>query len=108
MSDRFQPRNSDDIRALVQQQPLAWIISGAPGAQHATPLPVQLVRDADGTPRTLLGHFARRNPQVQALTASSRATVLLIGPHGYISPSWVHDRTWGPTWNYTSVMFDVE
>jgi acetyl esterase len=108
MSDRFQPRNSDDLRALVQEQPLAWIVSGAPGAQHATPLPVQLVCDADGTPRTLLGHFARSNPQVQALTANSRATVLLLGPHGYISPSWLRDRTRAPTWNYASAMFDVE
>lgn len=108
MSDRFEPRNSDDIRALVQEQPLAWIVSGAPGAQHATPLPVQLVRDADGTPRTLLGHFARSNPQVQALAANARATVLLLGPHGYISPSWLSDRTRAPTWNYASAMFDVE
>lgn len=108
MSDRFEPRNSDDIRALVQEQPLAWIVSGAPGAQHATPLPVQLVRDADGTPRTLLGHFSRNNPQVQALAANARATVLLLGPHGYISPSWLSDRSRAPTWNYASAMFDVE
>lgn len=108
MSERFPPRNADDLRALVQEQPLAWIVSGEPGAQHATPLPVQLVCDADGTPRTLVGHFARSNPQVKALATSSRATVLLIGPQGYISPSWVHDRTWGPTWNYASAMFDVD
>lgn len=108
MSDRFEPRNSSDIRALVQEQPLAWIVSGAPGAQHATPLPVQLVCDADGTPQTVLGHFARRNPQVKTLAASPRATILLLGPHGYISPSWLRNRNWAPTWNYVSVMFDVE
>lgn len=108
MSDRFKPRNSDDIRALVQQQPLAWVVSGTPGAQHATPLPVQLVCDADGTPKTVLGHFARNNPQVQALAANPRATVLLIGPHGYISPSWLRDRTQAPTWNYASVVFEVD
>lgn len=108
MSNRFDPRNADDIRALVEEQPLAWIVSGAPGAQHATPLPVQLVCDADGNPQTVLGHFARRNPHVKALAANPRATVLLIGPHGYISPSWVSDRSWGPTWNYASVVFDVD
>jgi acetyl esterase/lipase len=108
MSDRFEPRNPDDIRALVHEQPLAWIVSGAPGAQQATPLPVQLVCDDDGTPRTLLGHFARSNPQVKSLAASSRATVLLLGPHGYISPSWMRNRNWAPTWNYASVVFDVE
>ncbi|HEY0685727.1 MAG TPA: alpha/beta hydrolase fold domain-containing protein [Steroidobacter sp.] len=108
MSDRFEPRNPDDIRALVHEQPLAWIVSGAPGAQQATPLPVQLVCDDDGTPITLLGHFARSNPQVKALAASSRATVLLLGPNGYISPSWMRNRNWAPTWNYASVVFDVE
>jgi acetyl esterase len=108
MSDRFAPRNSDDIRALVDEQPLAWIVSGAPGAQQATPLPVQLVCDLEGTPRTLLGHLCRDNPHVQTLAASSRATVLLIGPHGYISPSWLRNRTRAPTWNHASVMFDVE
>lgn len=108
MSDRFEPRSSEDIGALVRQQPLAWVVSGVPGALQATPLPVQLVCDADGTPQTLLGHFSRSNPQVQALAANSRATVLLLGPHGYISPSWLRDRTRAPTWNYASVMFDVD
>lgn len=108
MSHRFEPRNADDIRTLVRQQPLAWIVSGTPGTQQATPLPVQLICDADGTPRTLLGHFTRTNPQVQALAINSRATVLLLGPHGYISPSWLRDRTHAPTWNYASVMFDVD
>jgi acetyl esterase len=108
MSNLFNPRSPDDIRELVQQQPLAWIVSGEPGAQHATPLPVQLVCDGDGTPRKLLGHFARRNPQVKALSESPRALVLLLGPHGYVSPSWMSDRTQAPTWNYTSVVFDVE
>jgi len=108
MSDRFEPRNADDIRALVHEQPLAWIVSGAPGAQQATALPVQLVCDDDGVPRSLSGHLPRENPHVQALSASPRATVLLIGPQGYISPSWLRDRTRAPTWNHASVMFDVE
>ncbi len=45
---------------------------------------------------------------MQALTSGARATVLLIGPHGYISPSWFRDRTRAPTWNYASVVFDVD
>lgn len=108
MSHRFEPRSADDIRTLVRQQPLAWLVSGAPGEQQATPLPVQLVCDADGTPRTLLGHLDRTDPQVQALTTNSRATILVLGPHGYISPSWLRDRTHAPAWNYASAMFDVD
>ena len=108
MNDLFASRHPDDLALLVQQQPLAWILSGAPGAQHATPLPVQLVCAEDGTPQTVLGHFARSNPQLQALAESPRATVLLIGPHGYVSPSWFGDRTRAPTWNSAWAMFEVE
>ncbi len=108
MNDLFASRHPDDLALLVQQQPLAWILSGTPGAQQATPLPVQLVCADDGTPTTLLGHFARSNPQLQALAAAPRATVLLIGPHGYVSPSWFNDRTRAPTWNAAWAVFDVQ
>ncbi len=108
MTDLFRARSPDDLVDLVRQQPLAWIVSGAAGALNATPLPVQLVCDAAGEPVRILGHFARRNAQLDALASDPRATVLLIGPHGYISPSWFADRTQAPTWNYASVVFDVE
>lgn len=108
MTDLFSARSPDDLVDLVRQQPLAWIVSGAAGALNATPLPVQLVCDDEGRPSKILGHFARRNAQLEALAADARATVLLIGPNGYISPSWFADRTQAPTWNYASAVFDVE
>jgi acetyl esterase/lipase/predicted FMN-binding regulatory protein PaiB len=108
MNELFASRHSDDLSQLVQQQPLAWIVSGAPGAQQATPLPIQLLCDAEGRPKTLLGHFARSNAQLQAVAADGRATVLLIGPHGYVSPSWFNDRTRAPTWNMAWAMLDVQ
>ncbi|MGH8027121.1 MAG: alpha/beta hydrolase fold domain-containing protein [Pseudoxanthomonas sp.] len=104
----FQPLSSRDLPDLVLEQPLAWIVSGPAGALSATPLPVQLECDADGKPLRLLGHFARSNPQWRALAEESRATVLLIGPHGYISPSWFQDRTRAPTWNYATAVFEVD
>jgi acetyl esterase/lipase/predicted FMN-binding regulatory protein PaiB len=107
-SSLFQPNSPRDVADLVAAQPLAWIVSGAPGTVSATPLPVQIECDADGQPRRLLGHFARSNPQWRTFAETPRATVLLIGQHGYISPSWFADRTRAPTWNYASVVFDVE
>lgn len=104
----FQPTSPRDIADLVAEQPFAWIVSGAGGALSATPLPVQLECDADGEPRRLLGHFARGNPHWRAFAADPRATVLLVGPHGYVSPSWFRDRTRAPTWNYASAVFEVE
>lgn len=108
MTDPFQALSPDDLVDLVRQQPLAWIVSGAGGALNATPLPVQLTCDADGQPAKILGHFARRNPHLGALSHDPRATILLIGPQGYISPSWFADRTQAPTWNYGCAVFDVE
>jgi transcriptional regulator len=34
--------------------------------------------------------------------------VLFQGPQGYISPGWVRDRTWGPTWNYAQLRIEAE
>lgn len=108
MTDKFSPRSPADLARLVSSQPLAWIVSGGPGDVQATVLPVQLECDAAGTPLRLLGHFGRGNAHWRQLAASPRATVLLLGPHGYISPSWFADRTQAPTWNYLSVRFDVD
>ncbi|MET0210879.1 MAG: alpha/beta hydrolase fold domain-containing protein [Burkholderiaceae bacterium] len=107
MTDLFQALGPADLIDLVREQPLAWIVSGPAGALAATPLPVQLSCDADGRPLKILGHFARRNPQLAALAGDPRATVLLIGPQGYISPSWFDDRSQAPTWNYGCAVFDV-
>ena len=51
--------------------------------------------------------MARSNPHFAALQRDGRAFLLFSGPQGYISPSWVSDRTWAPTWNYAVVQFLV-
>ena len=50
-----------------------------------------------------MGHFARANPQIEALEAQPEALAIFMGPHGYISPSWFTDRTQAPTWNFATV-----
>jgi len=108
MSDKFSSRSPRDLADLVRSQPLAWIVSGAAGNLATTVLPVQLECDESGQPARLLGHFGRNNDQWRQLQAAPRATVLLIGPQGYISPSWFEDRTQAPTWNHASAAFDIE
>lgn len=93
---------------LVRAQPFAWIVSGAAGDSHATPLPLRPKLGPDGRIEALIGHFARRNPQVEALRRDPRALVLTLGPHAYVSPSWMADRTQAPTWNYAAAQFAVE
>ncbi|MCC7265957.1 MAG: FMN-binding negative transcriptional regulator [Caulobacteraceae bacterium] len=90
-------------RDLLAAYPLAWVIS-AGRELHTTLLPLQI----DGVGEVIRGHFARSNPHVEALRAQPEASVLVLGPHGYISPSWLSDRTQAPSWNYAAARFDVE
>ena len=40
--------------------------------------------------------------------ATPRTLILFMGPHGYISSSWLGDRTRTPTWNYAMVQYLVD
>ena len=91
----------------MRGHPLAWVVSVATGEPRATLLPMLPV-EVDGRLERLMGHFARSNPQVQLLQAQPRALILFLGVHGYISPSWMADRTQAPTWNYASAQFDTD
>jgi transcriptional regulator len=95
-----------DIEGLVEAWPFALLISNADGQPIATPLPLLLEKAPAGA-LSLLGHFGRANPQIAALQAAPRALVVFQGPHGYISPSWLRDRTQAPTWNFMIAQMDV-
>lgn len=105
-SPLFQPTPAD-IDRLVAAHPLAQLVSNDAGAMLCTPLPLLLERGPDDTV-ALLGHFARANPQVAALRRDPRALVVFLGAHGYVSPSWMRDRSQAPTWNFETVHFQVE
>ena len=104
MTARFAPNSPADIAKLIADYPLAWVISRD---FQATPLPLMVETDANGVIVSLIGHFARRNPQVDALVADPSALILFQGPEGYISPRFVSKSAWGPTWNYAVARFDV-
>lgn len=104
----FGARSSADLVRLVREYPLAWISSGAGDTFNATLLPLLPVVSEDGRLVALTGHFARANPQVARLRRDGRAAVLFLGPGGYISPSWMSDRSQAPTWNYASAQCLVE
>ena len=104
----FDPRSPEDVARLLQHQPLGWIVSGAGETARATVLPLRPVLDAEGKIVRLQGHMSRNNPQAAALREDPSALILLLGPHGYISPSWMADRSQAPTWNYASAQFLVD
>jgi transcriptional regulator len=104
---RFAARDEGDVVNLVTRHPLAFLVSAAGERMHATPLPMRIERLADGRIASLSGHIARANPQVPALRANPRATLLFLGAQAYVSPSWLNDRTQSPTWNYACVNFSA-
>ena len=99
MSSPFAEWRDADIVKLVDENPLAWIISIADPA-IATPMPLLLETDSDGKPVTVMGHLPRVHPLVATLKAAPQTLLLFNGPHAYISPDYVPDRNWAPTWNF--------
>jgi transcriptional regulator len=106
-ADIFAPKNDAQVLRLVLEHPLAWVVSLDAGEFRATPLPLRPCVGGDGRIEALEGHMARSNPLHAALQREARALILFSGPQGYISPSWMSDRTWAPTWNYAVVQFLV-
>ena len=106
-ADIFAPRNDEQVRRLVLENPLAWVVSSDGGSFRATPLPLRPRVGTGGRIEALEGHIPRSNPHFYALRQDGRAILLFMGPQGYISPSWVSNRTWAPTWNYAAVQFLV-
>lgn len=107
MTNLFSTWTDQDVADLIAAHPLAWIVSDGPAGFQATPAPLLADLDEAGRLRSLTGHLARSNPQVQALEQDGRALLLFTGPHGYVSPSWMADRTQAPTWNYAILRIEV-
>lgn len=107
MSGPFDKGNADDLARLIDGHPLAWVMALADPA-CATPMPLLLERDADGTPMSLLGHLPRAHPLVAALGQDARALFLFQGPHAYITPAWLTDKDWAPTWNFAVAKIEAQ
>lgn len=106
MSHSFDAGN-EAIARLIADYPLAWIVAAsAPGA--ATPMPLLLECGDDGAPRSLLGHLPRAHPLVAAFMAVPRGLFLFQGPHGYISPEYLSNKDWAPTWNFAVAVIEAD
>lgn len=108
MPSPFERYEDGDVADLIRDYPLAWVAGRSSDAAPASVLPLLAECDAAGQVTALVGHMARRNPLHGALAADGRALILFQGPQGYISPTFVSDRTWAPTWNYAQVRIDAD
>src|SRR5258707_15861013 len=82
----FDSRCEADILRLVDEYPLAWVVSAGASGFGASPLPILAETDSNGRIASLVGHVAIANPQVTQLRTSPLAAILFMGPHGYIAP----------------------
>ncbi len=104
----FERHEPEDVLDLISQYPLAWLEAAGPRAETSLLMPLLAERDGDGRLVSLLGHVPRSHPVVAALETDSRALILVNGPQGYISPTWVRDRRWAPTWNFAQLRIEAE
>ena len=103
MTSVFGRYSSDDVRALIDQYPLGWILPANGPASAGCMLPLLGEYAPDGSLVSLLGHMSRRNTLVAPLSADPQATILFSGPQGYVSPAHSGMRDWGPTWNHAQL-----
>lgn len=103
MNTHYPPQHhqSKDIQkmiALIQQYPLAMLVSAKGGTPFITHIPI-IYNKTNGR---LVAHIDKYNPQVTTLVDGAEVTVVFKGPDTYISPS-VYTTTQLPTWNYIIV-----
>ncbi len=103
----FEQFACDDVRALIEAYPLAWVCGGG-ADMEASLLPLVGVFGEDGSLVELIGHMGRANPLHAALAADPRATILFKGPDAYVSPEHAGRHNWGPTWNYAQLKIGAE
>ncbi len=105
MTSLYDPQDAADVRRLIAEYPLAWLVSRD---FHASPLPLIAETDEDGAVVSLFGHCARRNRLVADFRADPRGLVLFTGPEAYVPTSLLSKADWAPTWNYAVLRFRVE
>ncbi|PCI53269.1 MAG: transcriptional regulator [Alphaproteobacteria bacterium] len=108
MNPIFSQYQNEDVRRLIAEYPLAWIISPMATTSAASLLPLIGKYDAGGTLIALIGHMAVANPLNAVFTDNPTAMILFNGPQGYISPNYAGPRNWGPTWNYATLRIEAQ
>ena len=97
----FREERLEVLHGIIEENSFATLVSTSPDGIVATHIPFLLLRSA-GPFGTLRGHVARANPHWTHL-AQSEASVIFLGSHAYISPSWYVSTDRVPTWNYVAV-----
>jgi len=96
---RFQNGNIENSLKLIEESPLATLISidnGIPFISH-----IPLVLEGNTSDLLLIGHIAKANPHWKFMSEKP-IHVIFNGPNEYISPKWYVEND-VPTWNYAVI-----
>lgn len=94
-------RGRSDARNLAFAREIGFgaLIVAPDGAPLIAQAPFLMAED-DQSARL---HLLKSNPVWRAASGPLPATLLITGPHGYVSPDWYETPDQVPTWNYVSV-----
>lgn len=102
----FMETRPEVLHALVQNHPLATLVTLSATGLDANHIPLVLRVDATGS-TSLVGHVARANPLWKEADLSVPVLAIFQGPQHYISPGWYATKAEHgkvvPTWNYAVV-----
>lgn len=99
----FAEADGEKVRAVIDQNGFVTVVSYPEGeSPYFNHLPVIFSSKA-GEDEVLIGHMARRNPQWNHFRKNPACTILVNGPHAYITPRWYKSGRDVPTWNYAAV-----
>lgn len=87
------------VLELIERNPFGLLITRDADFPRVSDLPLIAQAREDGI--WLVGHVARNNPHAQSIAAQAAATLVIRGPHAYVSASW-YEQPYAtvPTWNY--------
>lgn len=102
----FAEERVEVLHAALREAGLATLVTAGAGGLCVSHVPLLL--DPEPAPLgRLLGHVARANPQWSSTPDGGAALAIVLGPDGYVSPSWyATKRETGrvvPTWDYAAV-----
>lgn len=99
LPEHFRIQDFAAIKRLIVDYPFATMLCQSGTTQIVSHLPLILDPAATDEKMVLLGHMAFANPQWRVLN-NTAVTVIINGPHSYVTPQWYVSGRDVPTWNY--------
>ncbi|MCB2197930.1 FMN-binding negative transcriptional regulator [bacterium] len=94
--DHFRCTDRDTVFDLLDETMFGLFLTG----EDATWLPFIVL---DRNPGQIFAHFARSNPHARHIGSGAESTLMVQGPHCYISPNQYRHQQTVPTWNFLAV-----